>query len=395
MRLPRPLVLSLLGAYLGAGTAASSQSLGFQPLPTADHGSMLSVEFGPTRPEHEPWRRWVAATPEFAQHLRWLSDQVVLPREVPVLFTSCGTSNAFYVPQLHTIRICYEYIEQRRKLIQSNVSSPTEEMVRDALIRSTLHVINHEVGHAIVDLLSLPVLGREEDAADGFSAFILLERGGPSDAYSVLQGALTNGQHPLFETGSAADVHSLNDQRFYNLMCWMLGSDTVRFAGFAQKANLPAFRQRSCAHEWAQLRASWIKVLGDNLRPSDSVIAMDSFTGPARTVELMNDQTLQVPAGGYIRQEFHIPFAQCHAHLNVLGLDGGNRDVITMVFDRYSFLSWSSNTFAEPVFQSGQMRQLVSDVPLRGPGDFVLVVNNKFSGFTPKAVKATVTVSCP
>ena len=166
---------------------------------------MLSVE-APDRLDRSTSHggRWVAATPEFAQHLRWLSDQIPLPREAPVLFTSCGTSNAFYVPQLHTIRICYEYIQQRRKLIQSNVSSPTEEMVRDALIRSTLHVINHEVGHAIVDLLSLPVLGcaRRTPLMGSVHSSCLSAVARPTPTRSY-RGRSTNRQHPLFETEKA------------------------------------------------------------------------------------------------------------------------------------------------------------------------------------------------
>jgi hypothetical protein len=35
----------------------------------------------------------------------------------------------------------------------------------------------HETGHAVFDLLEVPVLGREEDAADLFSAYIMLHFG--------------------------------------------------------------------------------------------------------------------------------------------------------------------------------------------------------------------------
>ncbi len=35
----------------------------------------------------------------------------------------------------------------------------------------------HESGHAVFDLLKLPVLGREADAADLFSAYVMLQLG--------------------------------------------------------------------------------------------------------------------------------------------------------------------------------------------------------------------------
>lgn len=83
----------------------------------------------------------------------------------------------------------------------------------------------------------------------------------------MIQGALDNRQKGFFEDPSQAEVHSLNDQRFYNLLCRTLGSDPTRFGGFAQSARLPAFRQERCPAEWKQLQESWKVVLGDRLKP--------------------------------------------------------------------------------------------------------------------------------
>ena len=47
---------------------------------------------------------------------------------------------------------------------------------QDAIIGPTLEVFLHEVGHAVFDYLAVPVLGREEDAADPvLQAYILLQ----------------------------------------------------------------------------------------------------------------------------------------------------------------------------------------------------------------------------
>ena len=46
----------------------------------------------------------------------------------------------------------------------------------------------HETGHAVFDQLKVPVLGREEDAADLFSAYIMLQLG-KEDARRLILGS--------------------------------------------------------------------------------------------------------------------------------------------------------------------------------------------------------------
>jgi hypothetical protein len=54
---------------------------------------------------------------------------------------------------------------------------------RDTIIGPLVDVFLHESGHAVFDLLKIPVFGREEDAADQFSAYIMLRqrRRSPTD----------------------------------------------------------------------------------------------------------------------------------------------------------------------------------------------------------------------
>jgi hypothetical protein len=48
-------------------------------------------------------------------------------------------------------------------------------------------VVLHETGHAVFDQLKVPVLGREEDAADLFSVYIVLQMG-KEDARRLILG---------------------------------------------------------------------------------------------------------------------------------------------------------------------------------------------------------------
>lgn len=393
---------AIRGGVLEITGGPQAEALPASPTPTRSptpltgtlRGGNLTLQTSPTLPKFEPLRAWVVGTPGIRQHLEWLDRNVLLPSQVAVSFEACGVANAFYNPATRQITMCYEYLDKRISLVRANLRPPTDEKVNDAVLRTTLHVINHELGHALVHQLGLPVLGREEDAADGFSAFILLERGDPQDAYSVLQGALSNSQRGMFENGSEADVHSLNDQRFYSLLCWMLGSDPTRFAGFAQVGNLPAFRQKGCPHEWAQLQASWKAVLGDHLRPAAGAVALLGTTSGPMEFLIADNQTLRMNAGQEWVYRFRLNTKDCRIQMNTLGLDGGKRDIVTMVFDSYNYMSRSSGAYAEPVFQSGRLRQLATEVPVKGPGDFVLVISNKFSILTGKVAKVSARAIC-
>jgi hypothetical protein len=62
-------------------------------------------------------------------------------------------------------------------------------------------VLLHELGHVIIDEMKLPVLGREEDAADTFAALTMLEIG-TSFSQRVLMDA-SEGKNSLPGQGEA------------------------------------------------------------------------------------------------------------------------------------------------------------------------------------------------
>jgi Putative metallopeptidase len=103
----------------------------------------------------------------------------------------------------------------------------TEEELIKASDDTTLFVFYHEMGHALVDVLRLPITGKEEDAVDQLSTLILAE----SDDQGEGEDAALNGAIWFFLTGSEneitesafADEHSLGQQRFYNIACWVYG----------------------------------------------------------------------------------------------------------------------------------------------------------------------------
>jgi len=114
--------------------------------------------------------------------------------------------------------------------------------------------------------LALPITGREEDAVDQLAAWAMIESGAGDDA--VLNSAFSYYKSAERAGGQVsvdlmADEHSLSLQRFFNLVCWVYGSDPQKHADLVANGVLPQARAARCPHEYAQLDRSWSTLLSD------------------------------------------------------------------------------------------------------------------------------------
>jgi hypothetical protein len=62
------------------------------------------------------------------------------------------------------------------------------------------------------------------------------------------------------------DSHSLNRQRAYQIVCYMVGSDPEKFARLAEETALPEDRRSSCQGDFSNAEWSWNKLLKDHMR---------------------------------------------------------------------------------------------------------------------------------
>jgi hypothetical protein len=153
-----------------------------------------------------------------------------------------------------SLTICYDLIDYILKKAPKNITAagitPT-----DAVVGHFFYVVAHEMGHAMFDLLDVPVFGRPEDAADQFSAYIMLQFG-KEDAYRLITGAaysykdFVEKPEMTIPLKAFSDVHGASPQRFYNLLCMAYGADPKLFAGVVGKGFLPQQRAQNCHREY-------------------------------------------------------------------------------------------------------------------------------------------------
>lgn len=199
---------------------------------------------------------------ELAATLNTLLD---LPATVGMRFAECGEDNAYYDSEKREVLMCVELMAGMAKTLDEQFE--TEEEEADALAGAFVAIVLHEVGHALVDVLQLPVTGREEDAVDQLAAWMLIESG---EVDSVLGAAATYYTDDEVGDEDFAGEHSLNKQRYFNMVCWAYGSDPDNSQPLIDDWELPSDRAEGCSEEYALLDRSWSRLLKEHLRPGAS-----------------------------------------------------------------------------------------------------------------------------
>jgi len=132
-------------------------------------------------------------------------------------------------------------------------------------------ILGHELGHAVIHQLNLPLTGLEEDSADGFATFFTVNDNdtGPNAALgaAVLFDAMGSKKSNLTMEDFSSD-HAVILQRVYNFLCSVLGSDRQRLQSLVTDDYIPESRAMLCGKEWAQLNYGWWTVLEPHLTPS-------------------------------------------------------------------------------------------------------------------------------
>src|SRR4029077_1585615 len=248
-------VAAVLAALLGPTPAAA------QTEPRTDRVAIIYSE--PLDPKHVALREAMQAQ-RILEAAGELLSAFRLPRELTLDVRGCnGRETAWYANDRAVF--CYEYVE----LIQRHspkVATPGGVTRADAMVGAVLDTILHEAGHGVIEQLDIPVLGREEDAADFFSIYLMLQFP-PEDARRLIEGIAFNMGSEAREDFSErqppqkfAGPHAMNAQRHYNVLCLAYGADPALF-GDALPAGLPAWRARYCGDEWSLLRRAFDRLV--------------------------------------------------------------------------------------------------------------------------------------
>ena len=200
-----------------------------------------------------------------------LNTRIALPYDIGVVASQCDEVNAFWSPDEQIVIICYELFEYLNEVFRAGTSS--QEELDNEVLGAVEFIFYHELGHTLIDTFSIPFTGREEDAVDQFSSIILLGEGKVSSALSGASFFFASGQEAVASGASLSDLafwdeHSLDQQRFYDIVCLVYGSDPETYdfllkredKGFllsSSEGYLPKERADRCFEEYKDISNSW------------------------------------------------------------------------------------------------------------------------------------------
>jgi hypothetical protein len=198
----------------------------------------------------------------FEKKSKDLNSKLNLPGNILVNIAECNEINAFYYGDTDTIVMCYEMMEFLDELFTSLYDD--EQTIRAGVNGAMEFFFLHELGHALIDVYGIPITGMEEDAVDQLATIILLQKGNDGIAaiaatstFFGIQGMSVTDVGQL----SFADEHSLDLQRFYNILCFTYGSDVTEYGILIDLNLLPEERSIRCTSEYSQISQSWNTLL--------------------------------------------------------------------------------------------------------------------------------------
>jgi hypothetical protein len=194
---------------------------------------------------------------QFLAPVRW-------PKKIRLIMKQCpeGTPapQVFYSKIEYSLTLCYQWFADLETFGRPRPSFATH---RQVVVGGVVGIVLHEAARAVFDLLRVPRLGSEEDAADQVTSFVGLQFG-----KDVAQ-AVTKGTYWVWDTYdyrlrsgdkqyNFASKASIAPQRMRNTACMAYGADPVVFKDFA---GVLGSRADNCANEYQQAARAFEKTI--------------------------------------------------------------------------------------------------------------------------------------
>jgi Putative metallopeptidase len=230
----------------------------------------------------EPSKRYAASLQEmevFDALASGLAETMRLPNDLKGTFKNCGEVNAFYDPAKREVIMCYELLA----MLDDTAARHSDDAQANGefILGATFFFFMHEVGHALIDQLDLPITGKEEDAVDEIATLLMLEgdkeEGGGTSVNMVSAAAFQFSEMAASRQSMADlvfwDEHSLDAQRMYGILCLIYGSNPKANAEMVGEEGLPQARADQCAADYAKRARAWERLLENHVKPDPAEVA--------------------------------------------------------------------------------------------------------------------------
>lgn len=191
-----------------------------------------------------------------------INQSLTIPDEVVFLFGA--EDGPLYDPALKQVWMPDEFtLEVRERFLQANYVED-EQALFDVTVDVVEHTLYHELSHALIDVLQIPVTGREEDSADNLATLLVILTNQEGGEVALSAADLFDLEGHDIEELTDEDYwgeHSLDYQRFYNTVCHIYGSEPGHYRYLIEELDIADERAELCIEDYAKMRASWKQLL--------------------------------------------------------------------------------------------------------------------------------------
>ena len=206
-----------------------------------------------------------------------LNDELMLPEDVTIILEANSEEHGpYYAPDEKAMHMPVGFAEDTARDLEATGQYSAEE-INELVALNSAFVLIHETGHALIDVMQLPITAREEDSVDALGVVLTsqgdLEETGyggekvlasvPSAAAKVFDALAVDHE---YEADDFWDEHSLAPQRAATIACLTYGSDPDGLE--SMRAELQEERADRCPQEFAQVSAGWGTLLAPYLKNS-------------------------------------------------------------------------------------------------------------------------------
>jgi len=152
----------------------------------------------------------------------------------------------------------------------AKITTKQQAEAMDVAMHDAIFTLYHEAGHLLIDELTLPVLGKEEDAADALAVIQIFESTpDKAELARTLNDVADDWYYSSLRATkadlTAYDDHSLDIQRANAIVCMMVGANSEEFAQKAEDYGLDENDRDDCVDTYEKTLASWTTVLAPHL----------------------------------------------------------------------------------------------------------------------------------
>ena len=267
IRRPVLLLLAAAATLMLAACGSSSDSTSSKTTTAAKkvkpvYGT-VNIEYATPKNKSEQIAQEVFSAGQTKEIAQAMASNFKLPSDIKLEVVN-GFVGPNWNPQTRAITLSYGFLDYMAGIIRKNNKGISDYDLGTQLGSLNGFILLHEMGHMLVNQLSLPVTGKEEDAVDELAAVMMLKFVKDGDDYSFNAAKffhdLSSDRGSLKES-NYWDVHSLDEQRAYNIVCWVAGSSQADYASIQKLGILGADRLQGCPQEFEQKVNSWFTLL--------------------------------------------------------------------------------------------------------------------------------------